>query len=1228
MKKARIIIIAVLSVLCIFCITMFGCARPGGSTPTPSPTPGPTPGPGPGPDPDPPTPTGVVLVGENGDDFINTERIVEEQSVFDVSEYFYYRGTDGRRYRATWSIKKSDGSVFEEQIRYMIVIEDTAGYYIDLTVQTADNVTHTRRVTLVIGHTTPPTIMIGDFADDIGAVGTTYNVPTIKLTDVSGQTPASTVTCYYKSSPDAAEESVTLTNNKFTPTKAGYYGIRVVATNIYGVQNTATKEFLVRDSMSGAMIEDFSVEESKKNSVNCAIELTTVQPVWYETFQGRSGVVSSNSGTQQYPNFAFRSFKTLEQLKAYPSSDWDYISIWVWLDIAGNIDLYSRNVKFGTYPGRTWVELKLTKAIIESDDSWYKSHVESGETTTQAFFRLFSTGVWLFWGRVGNNVNAYVDEIRFVKEATVTLNGTHTGLIGNEVTLSAAASGVSGATFDYVVVDPNGCAVSLTNGNKFTPTEVGTYKVIVKLNHSKFGGSCTVDYTITSEKYIYYAQPTGSYTIGDEYTVPTAVVKDSQGGTVVGLTPTCTVTFGNGVVPVVNNKFTIEDAGLYTITYAVTVDGYNLTSKYQFSAEAPVTDTKTILDFTAESQASYVYGANGNPTISYLNSYEGAAGVVAVTYELQDWPAFSFKTPSDLSTYSGYGYLAVRMYVTEDYPMYYFKLVNDSEAVVEAVNPEILVGGWKEYLFPASAFYSFWSQANAGDFSKARIWMKAPRNSGSIYIDSIRLVNHERPEPAANEIEGFGTSDCLATMTMRNATMKDYVLDAPSGSSHGSAKFTLGSDTGPVFWLTPRQALEAYSAYDSISIVIKIESTGLDYVTLKFWYKSTQQIRVKTNEWTTIQVSMAEFKKNYDSLGNTSAASGWFWFTNSNGNAIQAILFNDIYATRQPDTSIGALVTMNASAEAKIVTQEASVVEWTTNNKGNITKPSDVDGMVVVTKSTASENSGFLNVGVTPDCSYFEFHDYDKILIRICVSQNAQLYYRNYPIQSITANTWTTVDMTKYVFTETMNVAYAFTTDMHMYDYFGNGLFLLKFTANTTITCAIAGLELGRETPDTTLGNKFAVLNTTNVTAGIVGASSTTPVTVTQGTFFGKSAVKVAYENSSSWVNIFVKPGKTYQELEDYSYVKVEMYVEGSATMQLYNQAALYGESANNIYSFSPNGENVWTDFAPNAWFTFKIPVQRVQDMWASLNNGRRALIIDRGAVYTAIYIASITCEA
>ena len=201
---------------------------------TPAPTPSPTPGPSPEPTPT-PTPTGIVLQCENGDSFVNKQVTVEETSSVNCAEYFYYRGTDGRRYRASWKLYTANGVEYKNHIKYQFVASDTNGYYLDLTVKTSDNNSQTRRITFKLGHTAEPIINISDFSVAIGEVGQTYTVPSITVKDPYNTEIVKTITMYYKATETSSPTAVSTENNQFTANNEGYYGIKVVATNGYGI---------------------------------------------------------------------------------------------------------------------------------------------------------------------------------------------------------------------------------------------------------------------------------------------------------------------------------------------------------------------------------------------------------------------------------------------------------------------------------------------------------------------------------------------------------------------------------------------------------------------------------------------------------------------------------------------------------------------------------------------------------------------------------------------------------------------------------------------------------------------------------------------------------------------------------------------------------------------------------------------------------------------------------
>ena len=635
----------------------------------------------------------------------------------------------------------------------------------------------------------------------------------------------------------------------------------------------------------------------------------------------------------------------------------------------------------------------------------------------------------------------------------------------------------------------------------------------------------------------------------------------------------------------------------------------------------------TILDMSSQDETDMVIGLNvegtaSEATATYLESFEGAQGVAKIDYNTSIWPAFSFKTPQDLSEYEGYKYIAIKMYVTSEKCMYYVKLPNVANVAVLPINPEIVVDGWKEYIFPAAPFLAYWSQANEdGNYLYARVWMMSDNTPGSLYIDYIKMMNVSEEIILAGEIANFSSPTIVSRAVMKYSTDTSYVTDAPVGASHGSVKFTIESSYyAPVFYLTPQKDMESYKNFDTIRLTLRFNSSSLNYVKLYFWTNNSETYTVKTNEWVTLQVSFAEFLNNFESSGAVTEKY-WFTFVNEGSNKVNAVYVHEIIATTSEPTSGGALVLMDETAVNQIVAQEDYTSAWTTDDYEEIVKPEDVGGMLVLSKVSATENNGKFNICVkNPDSNYSEFHACDIIVIRIYVSEEAQICYRNFEIATLPANEWTVVNMPKYVYTETEMSSAVYSTDLHMFEKLSEGFVTLKFAQGKTITCAIAEMSFKNEEADISLGDKYAEINVDTLTAFRDETATAIPCTVTEGLYFGKQAVRISY-NSSNWLNIYVKPGKTYRELSNYSRIKVEVYVEGATkAIEFYNQAKLYGETVHNFYFFTPT-------ITSGSWQTFTFETSRVQEMWASLSLNKRALIIDRNVPYTAIYIASIICE-
>ena len=162
---------------------------------------------------------------------------------------------NGVTYRVSASVKTKAGgnvSVFESKFD----VTDIEGYVITYTAQIDEKNAQTSVVTLNVVDHGKPTITISK--PSAGEVGVPYTLPGIVVSDLSGEEPAKTVEVYFVNGDtetkvnDLTESEGTYT---FTPGQAGYYRIKVTASDESGNTATATSDFMVDEKVAEGTVE-------------------------------------------------------------------------------------------------------------------------------------------------------------------------------------------------------------------------------------------------------------------------------------------------------------------------------------------------------------------------------------------------------------------------------------------------------------------------------------------------------------------------------------------------------------------------------------------------------------------------------------------------------------------------------------------------------------------------------------------------------------------------------------------------------------------------------------------------------------------------------------------------------------------------------------------------------------------------------------------------------------
>ena len=157
-----------------------------------------------------------------------------------------------------------------------------------------------------------------------------------------------------------------------------------------------------------------------------------------------------------------------------------------------------------------------------------------------------------------------------------------------------------------------------------------------------------------------------------------------------------------------------------------------------------MTDELEVVSFDSQTDFSYALNREGIETLSYVESFEGAQGVVKVV-DTDGWAVLGFKTVMPIATYANAKYLVIRMYAT-------------AASTLKIANPysysynDAQVNEWVEYCFDGAAFVKQW--ADQGNYYSSLFLGKA----GTYYIDKIYVTDEV---PSTLSVNSF-TSEAYA----------------------------------------------------------------------------------------------------------------------------------------------------------------------------------------------------------------------------------------------------------------------------------------------------------------------------------------------------------------------------------------------------------------------------------------------------------------------------------
>lgn len=247
------------------------------------------------------------------------------------------------------------------------------------------------------------------------------------------------------------------------------------------------------------MLVGFDGEESENNAVKLGESLYTdgsgvahpFETDWLENYDGRKGVLKTMTiagGNYGMGRLKVAFSKTAAEMAAI---DFDYISIWAWVDVAGTYDVKSYNLTLESgLQGKAWQEIRLYASDVTSTTpASYWAQNFGASNARDRFNRAYASDSYKNWDSINELFNiklangaapvkVYIDSISYAKFERNGETPTTTG----EYTLPTVTLNDTLATPTISVAQGTN-ALTVENGKVNLPT-VGVYALDYAFNYN------------------------------------------------------------------------------------------------------------------------------------------------------------------------------------------------------------------------------------------------------------------------------------------------------------------------------------------------------------------------------------------------------------------------------------------------------------------------------------------------------------------------------------------------------------------------------------------------------------------------------------------------------------------------------------------------------------------------------------------------------------------------
>lgn len=533
---------------------------------------------------------------------------------YSVQKFLTAVDDKGNPYKGEATVTDGDGNNVE-LFADMFYVSLQSDYTVTVKVSLPDGKNLSRKITLKVIDNFAPVIKVETLAAMIA--GRKMAVPEITVEKRIPEDITPIVKIVRKDG--SSDVDIPIVNGEFIPDKGGNYEMTITATDQYGITSARKQNFFVFPENT---IEDYSTKDALNNDKQ-HWEPGATKEILSE-YEGKTGVIK-----KYLPQSTYR-FTSLLGASYLQTLDPDYLTVTIWVDLDGEIEITCAGVSYGKIQGKKWQTFNITIEQILANKrygSWEKFCTTHCNGAGGQF--LFS---------LPEKATVYVDGVTVKEFVRPRVDMELNREIGDEIVLNATANVSGDYSVEYAVKGPDGKAVALSANDSFVADMTGDYVVTATLKHAEYRGESVFTINVTSPYEIKSAED-GEQIAGTPYALPAVKLYDKEGN-LVSETYSVKAYYNdpdsNLQEAVVTDGKILFHKGDYVVIYSMPYNGktYTFRKEYTINDVLPVAagTAEDFADPTREKTVTEVgssYGAYASPFYTkWLEQFNGRTGVV------------------------------------------------------------------------------------------------------------------------------------------------------------------------------------------------------------------------------------------------------------------------------------------------------------------------------------------------------------------------------------------------------------------------------------------------------------------------------------------------------------------------------------------------------------------------------------------------------------------------